>query len=204
MKQFMTFFKKHRDVFLWGLCLLVFSLIVVLLLLERISTFDSFVYKHVTYYMNDNLTNFFKAITFLGSTWFIVIASLILVISSKKNRFYFAINPICCTLLNRLLKRIFVRPRPVLINLIKESDYSFPSGHSMISVAFYGFLIYLIWKKDWKLRWKLLFCIPLALLIILIGMSRIYLGVHFASDVIGAYMVALMYLIIFIKKIYNH
>lgn len=199
----MSFIKKNIDKILIMLCGLIFILISVLILCNRISGFDNYIYKYVSYFRNNNLTSFFKVISFLASTWYIVIFSLLLVIISKKNRLYFAINPICCSLLNQILKRIFRRPRPILINLINESGYSFPSGHSMISVVFYGFFMYLIWKKDWKLSIKLLLSIPLGILIILVGISRIYLGVHFASDVIGAYMMGIIVLYTIIKKIYN-
>lgn len=199
----MNIFKKNIDKILWIICFLILSLIIVFILLGKISSFDNFIYKYVTYYRNNVLTNILKFISFLASTWYIVGASLLLVIVSKKNRFYFALNPICCSLLNQLLKLIIARPRPNILRLVEESGYSFPSGHAMISVAFYGFIIYIICKKDYKLIWKLVISIPLLLLIILVGISRIYLGVHFASDIIGAYMVGFMYLIIFIKKIYN-
>ena len=105
-------------------------------------------------------------------------------------------------MINQVLKHIFLRARPVGIKLITESGFSFPSGHSMVGVAFYGYLIYLIIYSNldkWK---KTLFSSLLVLLILLIGISRIYLGVHFASDVIGGFALSLAYLIVFINFIY--
>lgn len=75
--------------------------------------------------------------------------------------------------------------------------YSFPSGHSMVSMAFYGLLIYLIWKNCANPKLRNSLCFFLALLIPLIGLSRVYLGVHYASDVIGGFVVSLVYLIVF-------
>ena len=101
------------------------------------------------------------------------------------------------TALNLLLKNIVERPRPEGYRLITETGYSFPSGHSMISAAFYGLIIYFIWKnvKDKKLKY--ISCTLLGILIVLIGISRIYLGVHYASDVIGGFTISIVYLIIF-------
>lgn len=100
-------------------------------------------------------------------------------------------------MLNLVLKNIVERPRPIGYRLIDETGYSFPSGHSMISTAFYGLIIYLIWKNVRNTKLKYISCILLALLILLIGISRIYLGVHYASDVIGGFTISIAYLIIF-------
>ena len=85
--------------------------------------------------------------------------------------------------------------------IIDESGYSFPSGHSIVSMAFYGFLIYLIYKNIQNKYLKWILCIILSILIILIGISRIYLGVHYASDVIGGFCFSIGYLVIFTKII---
>jgi undecaprenyl-diphosphatase len=99
-------------------------------------------------------------------------------------------------LLNQVLKRIIRRPRPTGINLIKENGFSFPSGHSMVSMAFYGVLIYLINKSKLNKETKLLLSLLLSILILFIGISRIYLGVHYASDVLAGFSLSLAYLII--------
>ena len=93
------------------------------------------------------------------------------------------------------------RPRPIEFRIIDENGYSFPSGHSMVSAAFYGFLIYLIYKniKNKYLKWGLITI--LSLLIIFIGISRIYLGVHYTSDVLAGFLISISYLIIFTSLI---
>lgn len=78
-----------------------------------------------------------------------------------------------------------------------KHGYSFPSGHSMISAAFYGFLIYLIYKKVKNKKFKITLIIVLSILIVSIGISRIYLGVHYTSDVLAGFTVSVSYLIIY-------
>ena len=103
--------------------------------------------------------------------------------------------------LNQILKYIVQRNRPEGYRLIDESGYSFPSGHSMVSTAFYGFLIYLVIKKVKNKYLKNFLVILLSILIILIGFSRVYLGVHYASDVIAGFFISIAYLILFITMI---
>ena len=100
-------------------------------------------------------------------------------------------------MLNLMLKNIVERPRPIGYRLIDETGYSFPSGHSMISAAFYGLIIYFIWKNVKNKKLKYISCALLGLLIAFIGISRIYLGVHYASDVLGGFIISIAYLIIF-------
>ena len=155
------------------------------------------------YLISDNITPIVKGITQLGGVIGIITIAIILsiIIKDKKTSILIWVNLIISTLLNQTLKYIIQRPRPTEFRLIDESGYSFPSGHSMISAAFYGFFIYLIYKnvKNKYLKWGLISL--LSLLIILIGISRIYLGVHYTSDVLAGFLIAISYLIIFITTI---
>lgn len=90
--------------------------------------------------------------------------------------------------LNRLLKGLFSRPRPVFEHpLLLETSYSFPSGHAMEALIAYGFLAYLavLALGNWQARVGVVF--GAALLVVLIGFSRMYLGVHYFSDVVAGY-----------------
>lgn len=156
--------------------------------------------------ISDSMTPIAKVITQFGSATGLVVLSLILLgaIKNKKIGILICGNLGISAFLNQVLKHIIQRPRPTEFRIINESGYSFPSGHSMVSAAFYGFLIYLIYKKvkNKYLKWSLITI--LSILIILIGTSRIYLGVHYTSDVIGGFLVAVSYLIIYTSIIKNY
>ena len=127
-----------------------------------------------------------------------------IVIKNKKIGIQIWANLGISTLLNQMLKYIVQRPRPTEFRIIEESGYSFPSGHSMVSAAFYGFIIYLIYKniKNKYIKWSLMSI--LSILIILIGTSRIYLGVHYTSDVLAGFLISISYLIIFTSVTRNN
>jgi undecaprenyl-diphosphatase len=152
------------------------------------------------------MTRFMKFITFWGSGWALTIISLVIsfiaFIRSKKKYFLssllVSVNLAAASSLDFILKQVFQRSRPDLLRLIEISGYSFPSGHSMSSISFYGFLIYLSLKyfKQW---FKYSIVAALSLLVLAIGISRIYLGVHYASDVLGGFITGLGWLVLFIR-----
>ena len=192
--------KKYLFWSLSGILLICFICILILVLNGKISGFDNNIYNLISNIISDRMTSIMKFITFLGSSYIIITITLLLILFSN-DRIYYCINLISIFIINQLLKIIVARPRPVDINIIIEKGYSFPSGHSMVSMAVYGLLIYFIYKKieDKFLKWFLI--VLLSILIILIGISRIYLGVHFASDVLCGFILSLIWLILFISII---
>ena len=85
------------------------------------------------------------------------------------------------------------------MTLAVETSYSFPSGHSMMSMVFYGLVIYYV-RKFVKKKWiSNLLTVVLSLVILAVGITRIYLGVHYATDVLAAYVFGFIYLFVFIK-----
>ena len=144
-----------------------------------------------------------KFMTNFGGAIFVISLTTILffVIKDKKIGISIITNLGIVTILNQIIKFIMQRPRPTEFRIIEETGYSFPSGHSMVSLAFYGYLIYLIYKyiKNKYVKWTLITI--LSILICLIGISRIYLGVHYTSDVLGGFLLSISYLVIYISSI---
>jgi undecaprenyl-diphosphatase len=168
---------------------------------------DNYAYNLIVLKLrNDTLTPIMKLITELSNTKTILIIAIILTIlvSYLKNIKVAALIPVnlgIIAIINQILKFIFQRPRPNGFRLIEIGGFSFPSGHAMASTAFYGLLIYLAYKliKNKTIR-NILIVINI-LIIIGIGISRIYLGVHYCSDVIVSICISLIYLILYIKII---
>ena len=200
--------KKIRKILkpiIFSICIIIFVVIARLLLMDKVSGFDNKVYKIVTSIKCDPVTSFFKFITMFCSMWFVMLLTAIIMVfdKNKKRAFYIALNVVLCFLLNQVFKFIFTRERPVGINIITENGYSFPSGHSMIGVAFYGFLAYMFLHSHKSRKKRLLIICFFIVLAILIGISRIYLGVHYASDVLAGFALSLAYLILYVVLFYN-
>jgi len=188
----------------WIICLISLIMFIILGYLVKTNKefiIDSVVYNFISNFINDNFTHIVKCITFLGSAFTVIAITIIclIILKNKKIGLFMGINLIVITNFQYLLKPLFARTRPIDINLIEETSYSFPSGHSLTAMAFYGFIIYLIYKSN--LKYKKIYMFILGLLILLIGLSRVYLGVHFITDVLGGFTFSLFYLVIFIEVI---
>jgi membrane-associated phospholipid phosphatase len=91
-------------------------------------------------------------------------------------------------LLNDLLKFIFARERPAFVTpLVIEQNFSFPSGHAMMALIGYGLLAYFVWDRLRNRYWRIVLVFAISLLVILIGISRMTLGVHYLSDVVAGF-----------------
>lgn len=166
---------------------------------KEIMKLDIMGYSLISSIIDESVTPIAIIITNLGGAIVICILTLIsfILIKNKKISFCILLNLIISTFLNLFLKNIIQRPRPDEFRLIFETGYSFPSGHSMISMAFYGFLIYLSIKYLKNKKLKIILITLLSVLIIFIGISRIYLGVHYTSDVLAGFMISVCYLIVY-------
>lgn len=196
--------KKLKDNYIW--IILVASLIILLALILIVSIKENIIldqkgYNLVSKYLiKDSITPISKIVTFLASTYFLIGLSILLfmLIKNKKIGISIIINLGLSAIINFIIKNIVQRPRPIGHRLITETGFSLPSGHSMVSMAFYGYLMYLIYKyvKNKKLKISLIFF--LSILIVLVGLSRIYLGVHYTTDVLAGYLLGISYLIIYV------
>ncbi len=149
------------------------------------------------------LTQIMKAVTFLGEAEVLIGIAVIymLICKNKKIGAVVLLNLGCVALFNHILKFIIKRPRPSLEHLVVADGFSFPSGHSACSMAFYGILIYLINKKCKNKKIKYILTAILSVLIIAIGCSRIYLRVHYPSDVLAGFTFGLIILSLFCKLV---
>lgn len=154
------------------------------------NAFDENAFAFLSPYRTHSLTRFMLGVSFLGNQDFLIPANLLLLSYCfiLKNR-WFAVKLAALSLsslgLLTLLKNIFQRARPLDPMVPGITNYSFPSGHSLMSVTFYGLLIYVAWHEIQN-RWlRITAIVLLCMLILTIAFSRVYLRVHYASDVIA-------------------
>ena len=205
MEKIKSILKENKRWILALFCVIIFLDLLEDVLNNEIMNFDSAVYNFIISFKSNFLTNIFKFITFFGSSIPLISICIIsfLFIKNKKIPMYISINLIVTAIFNLLLKNIIRRNRPVGYRLVEETGFSFPSGHSMASMAFYGLIIYLVFKYVKNKYAKIALCTFLSILIVAIGISRIYLGVHYASDVLAGFMISLLYLTLFTHLIKN-
>lgn len=202
-------YKKFFRGFLLSLCITIFLIITFFVIKYDNLVIDQNIYSFFHNFTSPQATVIFLIITFLSSKEFIILMCLIFILISLIKRkyqtsFLIILNIVISLLLNQTFKAIISRERPFELMLISESGYSFPSGHSMTALIFYGYFIYLTWKSNLKKISKILITILNIILILLVGISRIYLGVHYPTDVIGAYFLGLFYLILYISITNNY
>lgn len=190
---------KINRKYLFIVPLVLFLLDYLLIYYHIIDPVDRFVYEMTQILRCSIMTEFFKLCSFLGGTYFYVVTIALLVLLKSRRDIYTGIHLLIIQGINRLIKFIVKRPRPDKIyHMIVETNYSFPSGHSMSAMAGYGLWIIELYHSQW--RYKKVGMICLTVMIFLIGLSRIYLGVHYFSDVIGGFLLSLSYILF----VYEH
>lgn len=183
-------------------------LIVLYFVLTRESlALDTFITTAVYEVRTDFLTAVLKMITYLGNWQSIVILCLFLLIIRKTRKQFgipVTVSALTVTLLNKGIKIMVQRPRPdVSYHLIEQGGYSFPSGHSITSLAVFGMLVYLIQIHVTDRKRANILTVFCSVPMIFIGISRVYLGVHYPSDVLGGWllgMTVLMGIIMVLEK----
>ena len=154
--------------------------------------FEGWVYAKAVAHMSPAVTSVVKAVTHLGDFTAVAAFCLLLILlprSRKTIALPVALAVIVSALLNIALKELFARQRPDILRLINETSYSFPSGHAMINASLYTMLILMIFRYIKSRPRRLALAVPCALTAILIGFSRVYLGVHYAGDVLGGWII---------------
>lgn len=180
---------KNKKYYIPFTFLVLFIVNSILVVNNKFLKVDESVHNFIIRYSSEITTKAMKIFTFLGSTPFIiglcVLLFVLFIVFKKKNIAYKCAGVlIISTIINNVVKVIIRRPRPDYITVV-EKTFSYPSGHTMASTTLYGFLIYYIWHENFDKNYKILFTIILSIIPILVGISRIYLGAHYFSDVIG-------------------
>lgn len=181
--------KKRGVIFAAGLVL--FVLLTILMVTGNLQWFDDPIREWVYSIRNPALTEVLKVITYMGN-WQTITLLCIVLLLFRKTRLRYGVpvsaGAIFVTIFNRIIKLIFKRPRPEeSLHLIEEGGYSFTSGHSITSMVVFGLLIYLVRKYVRNRKAANILTAALAVPWIFIGLSRIYMGVHFPSDVLAGW-----------------
>lgn len=163
-------------------------------------SFRTFINEHV---VRESITPVVKILTHLGGAAFLIsITILTLLFIKDKNCFInVSLNLSIVYVLSVIFKNFIKRERPLDSLIPIPSDYSFPSGHTMCSVAFYGFLIYLVNKYVKNKILKVILNVLFVLSIVLVAFSRLYLGVHYFSDVIMGILLGILSLLMYINYV---
>lgn len=177
----------------WGFAAVLLLFIVWLIFINKNNGPDESIFNHFSFRVTVPRTNAMKIITFLGNHTFLIPANLLtmaflLFKKNKEDAMRFLVVAFTSVGLMSLLKILFHRHRPINPLIQGITNFSFPSGHAFMSVVFFGLLIYFIateWKKNWL---SLVLIFILVLIIFLIGLSRVYLRVHYTSDVIAGWI----------------
>jgi len=181
--------------------LFVFVSIADEIVLEHENGFDQNVSQAILSLVTPFVTRLMKIVTFFGSTSFLFPAYLVLIIYYllKKKR-WLAIDITMIGLSSTgvlfLFKEIFKRHRPLDPLISHVTGFSFPSGHSFSSFTFFGLLIYIIWNTKLRKFWKILIAFFLFLFAAIIAFSRVYLRVHYPSDVVAGFSLSIVWLMI--------
>lgn len=184
--------------------LLGFSAIAVIAVLQPLNSFDLHTAAWVQSFETENLTGIMVFFSTMGSFKFTIIIALLVmiilffVLKHRRELLFLAASLGGAALMNKLLKLGFQRERPFVHRLVEETGFSFPSGHAMAAFALYGALAYLLWRHI-RPRWGRVLLIGVScVMVLMICVSRVYLGVHYPSDIVGALLASGLWLCVMI------
>jgi membrane-associated phospholipid phosphatase len=166
---------------------------------NELGEFDAAITDWVISFRSDGLTSYFRFMTEIGDRYAYVTITILLgaYFFFRLRNWKFVVQTIAvlllATLSNVLIKQVINRQRPTLEHLVSVNTLSYPSGHSMSAMAFYGFLIYLCTQMKMPVFVRVFFMTLLTIIILSVGVSRIYLGVHFPSDVAAGFLGGLLW-----------
>ncbi|WP_228853351.1 phosphatase PAP2 family protein [Aegicerativicinus sediminis] len=197
-----------------GLILVVGGINLFIELTETLTT-DTLAYydEQITQFFVANrtpgLTKYMLFVTYVGDVhgYLIVLALCILVTTLVFKRWKWVLQISLVLALsavsNMILKRFIDRARPGIEHMVSVETLSYPSGHAMSAMAFYGFLIFIFYRFKMNPMLKIASILLLAFLILSIGISRIYLGVHFPSDIVGGFIAGFIWVVFCVLLFYT-
>lgn len=183
---------------------LAFSVLAVLVLNGVTTSFDEATLLWINQHASPGFDSFFVAFTELGGLIVVTVVSALLFgyfLYRKKytKALLVAAGVGGAALMNIILKSIFDRPRPDLWEwLVVEAHFSFPSGHATASMALAIVVVALLWKT----KWRIVSMIGAAMYILSIGFSRLYLGVHYPTDILGGWLLGAAWVLLVIGVIF--
>ena len=195
--------KKNTTLYKLVLCIamLILLLIVWMVFILNNTQPDESIFNFLSYHTTAPRTNAMKVITFFGNHNFLIPANLLVIAffifkKSKQDALKVLIIALSSLGLMSLLKNLFHRYRPINPLIEGITNFSFPSGHAFMSVAFFGLLIYFFSHRLKESRWKPILISIFLFIIFLIGFSRVYLRVHYTSDVIAGWIFGGLWLLL--------
>ncbi|MDT7778827.1 MAG: hypothetical protein QOC99_1339 [Acidobacteriota bacterium] len=202
----LTDYRRSSVTLLAGLALAVCALVLFSWLAEEVfegdaRLFDEQTRAFVNAHAGPSLTIAMRGVTYLGSTIFILALGLCAVIAFylkgwRRASVILLITMAGAFILNAVLKSTFHRARPEpFFGILAPTSYSFPSGHSLLSFCLFGTLAAIIHRRTRSTPVRIIVWIVAALLVALVGFSRVYLGVHYPSDVLAGFLAAAVWVL---------
>lgn len=191
--------KNNRHFIILSILLIIF---LIMGFMVRGSTegilFDMAILNAIHSNTNPVILNIMNFISFIGSYKFLIPAVGFVIIISIINKRYFIskfllMNTLGSFVFNYLLKQIFQRTRPLDFSLVEQDGLSYPSGHSMVVMSMYLAIAYLLTREEINPKRKRRTYIIVSIFIALMGISRLYLGVHWPTDVIGGFIMGYIF-----------
>ena len=193
-----------KNLLIAGIFFVLFLFVTLCMKTGCLESFDQVIASAIDQTRNPFLDLYYTYITKLGDADNVIIfVCLLSIIFNNKNRRMFLSTILISTGLNILCKNMIQRPRPTIHQMIPVTGFSYPSGHAMITVGLYGFIMYWVFKNIKSKPIKVTLLCLLSLLLVLIDISRIYLGVHYPSDVVGGLLLGISVLI-FVTTYISH
>ena len=182
--------------------LVAFAVLLVCVVKDCAAGFDDPVREWFYSLRGPAITGVAIVITTLANKYVIIGLCLLLLILPQTRMTFgipLSVGALVTMLMNSLIKHLVERPRPEVVHLVTEHGFSFPSGHSITSMFFYGLAIWLVWRYVDNQTAKWILTVLLAIPMFLVGPTRIYLGVHFPTDVLGAWCLGFAAIVLFIE-----